>query len=511
MIRNVRRSALAAGVCAAVALAALFSPGCKRSVSIAPGNGGTNGPKHPSDASECENLLNSALDALRPERLGISSEADSAFSLLNQWRHECLKEPAALPDDGRALLERHLSQEQLERVVRDEFAERDARHVRNAKLFDAIAEHAAPPGATDLERVVAAFDYVVRNVMLDDETNSLAMTPYEILLFGRGTAEDRAWVFAGVLRQMGLDAVILRPADPGSSRDVSSRSVAEAEEPQQRTWLVGVLLDEEVYLFDPRLGWPIPSPEDSGETATVTQPATLAEARAEDAVLRRLDLEGRAYPLTAEELQTVRVELIGHAPFWSPRMRSLQRQLSGEWNVLVYDGLHDSDDGPGLFSRVVQQGEGLWTAEDVSVWDWPARQIAAFEQLEESQSQRLLVRREPLKALIPVYIDSKSMPLPADHPLLEKIDREQLQQQGVLMVAPQPHVRVVFQLQGDKVLVGEYQRQAVDAPKYTLLKTRTRQLLGEFDDATAEYLNIRLDAGFDLQLPDVPVPVRREL
>jgi hypothetical protein len=52
-------------------------------------------------------------------------------------------------------------------------------------------------------------------VQLEADENGLAHRPWQVLLYGRGTAEQRAWVFVLLCRQLGLDVVLLATNPPG--------------------------------------------------------------------------------------------------------------------------------------------------------------------------------------------------------------------------------------------------------------------------------------------------------
>ncbi len=413
----------------------------------------------------CDDWLNSAFDMLQPDRLGISSDPQTAVDLLNRWLPACetpqVDQSAADPA-AEALLEKLLSAAELQRARHPRFVSRDAGHIRDALLHKATIHFAAQSAENDLERVVQLFGYVVRNIQLVDASlERIPLTPYHVLLFGNGTAEDRAWIFANLLRQLRIDSVILRP-----------RSKADTDDPQQagRRWLIGVLLDEQVYLFDTRLGWPVPSAADSGKTPTVRQPATLSEALANSDVLKRLDVDAEhPYPLRADDLKSLRVELIGHTGFWSARMKQLQMSLSGDRSVVVSDPLQDGETGDGLVTRVVEFGKGKWQADDVAVWPYPERQLDGFANLNDSQAVKLRGRERRFDAPLPLAFDPQK---------------------------------------GQVVQTGD--------PSRTQLKKRTAQLLGDHQAVIRAYLMIRFDgknkqfvpAVVDGKLVRVPVPRR---
>ena len=96
----------------------------------------------------------------------------------------------------------------------DDFSQRDVAHIRTSLLMKAIVDDVTKGLDNDVDRAGVLFDFVTRNVQLVADENALPLTPYEMLIFGEGTAADRAWIFAGLLRQLKLDAVIVRSHPP---------------------------------------------------------------------------------------------------------------------------------------------------------------------------------------------------------------------------------------------------------------------------------------------------------
>jgi hypothetical protein len=318
-------------------------------------------------AEQSQRQLLSMLDGMRPERLGVSSDLEGQVNDLNfWWREQPAAAKAELGSEERELVNKRLGEDAAEFAAAPRFSGRDAGQIRNALLFRAMAQQVAGVAETDVDKCVAAFELVTRQVTLAGEPPP-PLTAFEVLLVGRGTAADRAWAFAEVLRQLNIDSVIVAPRG--------------ADEPAQ--WLMGAILPGEgVYLFDPAVGLPIPGSADAeSEALLVSPPATLAEVRANDALLRQFDVPGgAAYPWTAEMLRQVSVRLITHAGLSAARMASLEAVLPGEYTAILADGLARSATRElGLFERVVQAGQGgAWSPEDVSVWDFPVSQTAAF-------------------------------------------------------------------------------------------------------------------------------------
>lgn len=134
--------------------------------------------------------------------------------------------------------------------------------------------------------------------------------PGHCLLLGRGDYLQRAWIFTLLARQAGCDVVLLAFDNPQSSRP----------EP----WACGAIIGEQIYLFDTKLGLPIPLENDLGV-------ATLAQVRENDGLLRRLDLSTEmTYPANADNLKRL-VALVEFCdPAISKRMQRLEPRLTGD-------------------------------------------------------------------------------------------------------------------------------------------------------------------------------------
>ncbi len=195
----------------------------------------------------------------------------------------------------------------------------ESRLLQQAVWLRDIAAWANGEGLTDLEIVEALFDWTVRNLQLDDDdAQNTIHHPWQALMFGHGTAPDRAWVFAELCRQQQLDVVMLNIG-------------ATAEE---TPWLLAALWSEgKLHLFDPRLGLPIASAEGI---------ATLAQLSANpQAILQNLRLEGEpVYPPIAEALESAEnihaTASIVAAPLQlSRRAFALQQALQAEDYVVL--------------------------------------------------------------------------------------------------------------------------------------------------------------------------------
>ncbi|HVW02622.1 MAG TPA: tetratricopeptide repeat protein [Planctomycetaceae bacterium] len=358
----------------AVLLSALFPfvAGCT-------GSSSTNAPSVVStDAMENEpdghELLDSALQIFQLQNLGISSDLERGVSLLNQWRRVQQRlgvtfEPT--PDEVQQLSSR-VPAEWMPELKRSNYTVRDGEFLRDLLLARALQEHAIGQADSELARVLNIFGFVVRNIQLEDEhPDQIPLSTFETFLFGTGTAADRAWLFADMLRQLKIDAVILSTVeDAGKSGPL----------------LVGVLSGSDVLLFDAQAGIPLPGPMATAANG-IQRPATLAEVREHPELLRQLDIDAdKPYPLTADHITNPSVQIIASTSLWSDRMQGLQSAFIGDRSMVVCDPLIGAD---GSFERVARFGKNLWTPEQVTVWKYPDEQLGGRQNPSVQQRQTM--------------------------------------------------------------------------------------------------------------------------
>ena len=122
-----------------------------------------------------------------------------------------------------ASLKPFLDEATVERTVRRRFVPRDSAAIRDVLWAREIAEATAKDVPNEVDRVVQLFAYVTNNMrLIADSKQTLPLAPFDNMLLGGGTANDRAWAFAVLLQQLRITAVIVDPASDAAS-DVASQ------------------------------------------------------------------------------------------------------------------------------------------------------------------------------------------------------------------------------------------------------------------------------------------------
>ncbi len=210
---------------------------------------------------------------------------------LAEWRRVQPVEAAVRPG-GTNGVERLVAG--LPERLRAPAASRDAadelRHLRDCCWLAGVARQGRDRAAAGEPLAVATelFRWTVRSLAIVADPPAVPtasapgsrwLMPGEILLAGRASASQRAWIFLELLRQAGIDGVMLATGVDGSLRP----------------WLPAAIIDGEAYLFEPAYGMPVSGPGGNGI-------ATARQAAAEASVLGALSLPDRPYPLQAADV-----------------------------------------------------------------------------------------------------------------------------------------------------------------------------------------------------------------
>ena len=313
-----------------------------------------------------ESLLRAVVQLvqLAPTNPG-GSHFDIAKDYLNQYFANSSEGDFQLSEATRQYFREHLG-EAAEKAIKDlevkTFTVKDARHIEDCLLLSTVARRVAGDG-DDLTRVTRVFDWMVRQVQLVP-AGSLAIPggsqaqarPYDVLMRGMATEQggwaERSWLFMALCRQLGLDAglIVYEPA-PSATKveadaEAAEKTEAEAEKAEELfVWICAVLIDGKVYLFDSRIGLPVPGPGGKGV-------ATLEQAASDPSILAQLDLPEKPYTTHAEDLNRGKLRIwldssLGHL---AARMRQLQGKLAGRDRMVLF---RDPAEQDAAFSKVL--------------------------------------------------------------------------------------------------------------------------------------------------------------
>lgn len=309
----------------AVALCFAMVAGCGDPGVTPPRVGGGNAK--PADSEEL--LFENALDVLASqEDFDPDQSARQIVDRLDQWSREQKDWPEWKPEPLLATLPTHLREiPLLERLGERQFLPQyDGRFLQEVAMLRDIANTVSAGELDELQVADKLFDWTVRNIQLEPDKPTAAETPltpawragqhlpWEILLYGRGTAAERAWIFSLLARQRQLDVVLLsNRADTESGSGV---------------WAAALAHNGKLFIYEPRLGLPLQ--DGSGKRAT------LAQLVADDSLLRALDAGPKmAYPTKAADLEKVAVLLEASPGYLSRRMKLVERQLAGERRMVL--------------------------------------------------------------------------------------------------------------------------------------------------------------------------------
>lgn len=221
------------------------------------------------------------------------------------------------------------------------FRDTEARQLQQAIWLRDISRWAKGEAISPVEVATELFDWTVRNIQLDssDSPPGYVHQPWQILAYGHGTARQRAWIFAELCRQQQLDVVMLASGE--------------------KWWLPALLDDGKLYLFDTRLGLPIPGSEPGSV-------ATLTELQNDEELLSQLRVEGEdTYPITAEDLKNITTQLVASPLQLSKRAQLLEEELEGDDYVV----LSASTD------RLKSTLKDLSAINSVELWPYPFQSI----------------------------------------------------------------------------------------------------------------------------------------
>jgi hypothetical protein len=310
-----------------------------------------------------------------------------ATQQLNQFFEGTPESEYKIDSTARSFLVDQLPPELLQELEKPTWNPRnDARHLEDCMLYSAIASRVAGTGE-ELTRVGRVFDWIVKQVQLvpagslgSRQYPQVVARPYDLLLRGMGTESEgfwaeRGWLFMALCRQLGIDVGLItytkgnvvEPLIANSDQKETSAETGllRSSRPNRAPvpWICAALIDGKAYLFDARVGLPVPGPGGKGV-------ATLDQALNDAAVLEQMDLPGqlpygtsRASLLASSSKLSILID--SSQGFFAPKMKLLQRELAGKNRTVLY---RDPAEQRDHFAQVL--GERLG---EVKLWGIPAQ------------------------------------------------------------------------------------------------------------------------------------------
>src|SRR5205807_6924960 len=198
---------------------------------------------------------------------------------------------------------------ELAEVGRTTFTPLDAHYFEQCILIHEAVRSLRLDKLAPLDQAAAGFAWTMRQVQLRERPGDALAVDF-VLRRGHGSSLERALVFLAVLQQLGIDGCMLTvPGKPG--------------EPAVRYWIPGALVNHEIYLFDTRLGMPLPGPKGQGI-------ASLGQVRSDPEALRQLQVDDKTpYDVSQDQARRADVNVAVDLSALAPRMRYMQERLSG--------------------------------------------------------------------------------------------------------------------------------------------------------------------------------------
>jgi hypothetical protein len=264
----------------------------------------------------------------------------------------------------------NLSKEEIEEISAENYTLLDGQHLDGAFLLHDAATHALEPeevggdlpAPSPLERATAAFAWVMREVRLAEPTPVGLTPPQFALRRATGTPLERALVYLELLDQLGAadDEAAAKPGQ-AETPPLLGCLIFCRDKPADapRLWACGVVLNggPDVYLFDPRLGLPLPG-------ANGKSVATLAEVCKDASLLKQLDVDAaHPYDVTTEQARTAELHLVCSLSSLAPRMAHLQKKLLPPVRVSLS---HDLNGELQIWKNAAAKTEGV--SPPVKVW-----------------------------------------------------------------------------------------------------------------------------------------------
>ena len=404
------------------------------------------------EAEACRKKLSGAIRRLDAERMALQSDPERSINGLNAWIASCASDEVAereldqaalklLNSNPRALARRYTGADAT--FIRDAFLLRDL----TAALALRRSEEATDAVGRETARVMQTFDWMMRHVsLLPDDVKRPPLGLFDVLLIGRGTAADRAWLLAEALRQLQIDAVLVNPGQPPASEG-SLLDTAPS--------LIAVIQNDSGFLLDVATGLPVAVGAERDLQAPSPAPLSVLKehSRWKDST----------------------VQIIAQVATFAPRMLVLQDNLAAEDAAVLYEELTGgvSEIRP-LIERITAAAD-IWTADDVSIWSYPEDRVIAAQSFTEEQLKEYALMKRAFDAPFErqVYQPESVEELTTVPEALSDEERQRLAQQ---------------RLMENFIRINQSSEEMFGKPSRRLLRARIQQIQGSTDSEVIQQL-----------------------
>jgi tetratricopeptide (TPR) repeat protein len=162
----------------------------------------------------------------------------------------------------------------------------------------------------------------------------------------------------------------------------------------------------------------------------------------------------------------------------------LQQVFAGEHSVLISDPLEDVDNVPGLWSRLMAAGTGIWTADSLRLWKYPQDQVTRSLALDDEAKDR----RKSLKLRFMAYLVATPIP----------------EMPGKFVVTGSKESRdpTLKGLDSRDAGVGGFARTESRTTSGRQMEGRLAQVAGNLSEALRAYVEVQSNSREILQIPD---------
>jgi hypothetical protein len=293
----------------------------------------------------------SAMDALHK-----GTDVKSCRNALNQLNSFFVRRPERKPptlsDSQRELLttQFHLDPDELAEAGSPNYTLLDAHHLEFSLLLRDAARALDVDDLDPAARAAAGFGWVVRQVALQDGAPTV-FPPEFVLRRGWGTSMERALLFIALLPHLGIDGCMM--VIPGADKSQQGG----------RYWIPGALIDKDIYLFDTRMGMPLPGPK--GDSI-----ATLRQVRQQPDLLQALTFDDKhRYDVAPDEARRAEVRVGVFLSALAPRMAHLEELLASNNNKVNL-----SVDSTAVLEHFREATKGLGV--EVKAWNMPGETVS---------------------------------------------------------------------------------------------------------------------------------------